>query len=532
MSSRQRLVIAVAVTLLATGCAGNQLRSPIEHADRRVTTTTAAPPSTTAAPTTAAPTNEPRPLPEPQPPDAHSGFPADWKPEPLQWKKCAAHGTNECARLAVPLNWSDPGGRQLELAIARKRGATTGDAHIGSLIMNPGGPGASGLDLLFSSPFTAPELDVFDQVSWDPRGVGQSTKLNCKLTEPSYLNDDQDPDNATEQQRLERDAAAAFQDCGTGDDRALLEHMGTDDTARDLHAIHLALGDKSLDYVGFSYGTSIGQRYLDLFPTHVRTMVLDGVVDPTLDLRGLLRGQAEAMTAALDRIFASCTPANSCALADAAAEYDRLRAKLEQQPVRTSNGDVGPAELAGAATYATYDRSGWTQLLDALAALRDGDAQPIQALVTAFRDAAGAPAYTATTCRDLTAPQGADDYRLFADQLRLLAPRLGGGVANEMLPCATWPVPADPKPNLVKAESATDILVVGNTGDPATPYPWAEKVASGLAHGHLLTYRGEGHTSYSKDPCVDAIVNAYLVNRTVPPAEASCNGGGGGAGQA
>ena len=524
------VALVVVVATLAASCAGNELRSDVADARRQATTTTAAPTTTTTTIPGVSPT-----LPTPEPPGPETGFPPDWQPTALVWAPCDRDVDAECASLTVPLDWSMPDGDIIQLAVARYRSKESGADRIGSLVANPGGPGGSGLDLLFANPFPQEALAAFDLVSWDPRGIGESTNFDCSPNIPDFIGLDPDPDTPDEELAIETAAENAFTSCTTdAEDRALLEHVGTADTARDLEALRRALGDTHLTFFGFSYGTYIAERYLQWFPTTVRAMVLDGVVDPTMDLAQLLEGQTAALDAALGRILDSCDASAGCELGDASATYDGVRDSLEAGPMNApvAGRKIGPADLAAAATYATYDQGGWNEFLDALAQAKLGDGDGLARMTDAFRDNAGFTPYTAITCLDLAAPQGQDAYTSFVDGLRIRSPRLGGGIGNEMRPCATWPVPAQADTAAVVAPKAPDILLVGNRGDPATPYDWAVTVAETLERGHLLTYEGEGHTSYGKDECVDTIIHRYLLTLAVPPEGATCSGGGSTGGQA
>lgn len=533
MTRRQLLALTTVLLLLTGACAGNQLRSEVADRAARTpaTTTTETPRGPTSAPAT---TTTTAPVGEADPPSAASGFPTNWTPKKIDWQPCDTDPRAECGDLVVPLDWAQPDGDQLRLAVGRYR-HTGQEQRIGALFMNPGGPGGSGLDFLFGNPFKGAVASKFDLVSWDPRGVGQSAKLDCGSGVTDFLVNDPDPDTAAEQAQIETTASAALADCLTSPGSAkLLGHIGTDDTARDLEALRIALSDKRLNYVGFSYGTYIGERYLALFPTHVRTMVLDGVVDPTAGLAGLLTGQTTAMTSTLDRILASCSKNKRCRVSgDPSALYDRVKARVEIDPLATDDPDhsVGPAEFAVATVAATYDPGSWTDLLTALDdADRADSGQALWDLAQSYYDLADWAAYSAITCLDMPHPNGPADYKTFVDTLRIASPRLGGSIGNEMLPCATWPVPIQDHTGVVTGEGGPDILVIGNTGDAATPYDWAQKVAHMLTKGHLLTYKGEGHTSYGRDQCIDAIVNAYLISLKVPTDGATCSGGAGSSG--
>jgi pimeloyl-ACP methyl ester carboxylesterase len=412
----------------------------------------------------------------------------------------------------VPLDWGDPSGPTIELALRRTPAGNPGE-RIGILTTNPGGPGASGTESsAFGGAFEGTEIaERFDIVGWDPRGVGASTPLECDDdVNEDLLRLDPDPDDATEQAALD-DAASEFASrCGDahGD---LLPFLGTDQVAFDLEAIRRSLGEP-MAYVGFSYGTFIGLRYAELFPDGARSIVLDGVVDPTHALTDLLRSQA----AAFDEVLQE-------ALGDSLAAWDELYAAVEVEPVPTEDGrELGPADVATGTTIAGYDEEYWPILRDAVDEALDGDGSLMLALADAYRDLGSYAAYQGVSCVDSENPDGGEAWAAFAAELEAVSPRFGAPMANEMLPCAFWPAPSRPVNGPVRAEGSPPILVLGTTGDPATPVEQAERVAAGLADGHLVVYEGEGHTAYGRDECVDEVVEAYLIDGDVPADGARC----------
>ncbi len=528
ISTRRTLVTAaVAVTTacaLLSACAGNELHNDMAEAATTSTTTTSTAPGVTTT-TMPGPTST---LPTPQPPGPETGFPADWRPSELDWQPCSGDAEAQCAFLEVPLDWSQPRGQQISLAVARY--AASGE-RTGALFANPGGPGASGIKFLLSGVLDREALAAFDLVSWDPRGVGLSTSLTCATGLPGYLTLDPDPDTPDEQAALQNAAGSAFDECTADpEDARLLPFLGTDDNARDLEALRMALKDERLNYIGFSYGTYLGERYLDFFPTRARAVVLDGVIDPSLSLTKVLEGQTVATDAALQRLLAACDDNASCVLSDPDRTYALVRAQIETAPIPGDDPQqaLTPAVFDAAAVFATYDPMSWNEFVDGLAEAADGDGARLVSMARRFRDSLGFATYAAVTCLDSVRPAGQDAWRLFVDGLRLRSAKIGASIGNEMLPCATWPVAPKDSTGPVTADGSAAILVVGNTGDNATPYTWAEAVAETLSNGHLLTYEGEGHTSYGRDECVDAIIHRYLVSLEVPPEGATCAGGGGG----
>lgn len=494
------LVASVAAALLFAGCGSDRASDRATSGSRPTT-------SAAAAGAAEAPTAE-REL---------TGIPDDWTPSRLEWEPCSIPRGGECAMLAVPLDWSRPDGPTIDLAIARLPGSGP------PLLTNPGGPGGSGLEFLASSPFDSSITSKFTIVSWDPRGVGRSTPVTCATDVSEFLAIDSSPDSPEEQQQLDRTAEAVSQECGETDGE-LLPHVGTADVARDLEAIRRALGDHPLDYVGFSYGTQIGQTYAAMYPDRIRTMVLDGVVDPAASFTEFLIGQAEGFEAAFDLQDQGCARAgeSACGVEDLAAAYDEVSRRVESAPIRGPRGDLGPSELATAAIYTGYTSDGWRILGPALARALRGDGSALRRLADSYHDLGAYGSYAAVVCVDTPAPQGPDAYRAFAEEAARRAPRFGAAVANEMLPCATWPAqPSEPARGFV-ARGAPPILVIGNTGDPATPLANARAVADRLESGVLVVSDIDGHTAYGADSCVTRIVDRYLLDLEVPPSGTTC----------
>ena len=489
---RARAAVCVALLVLAA-CGDDDDAAPDADAVETTTTTTEArEPTTTTAATTG---------------DLLGGF----EPAPIEFSPCG-EGT-ECGTLAVPVDWEDPTGPTLDLAVARVP-AGDPDRRIGVLATNPGGPGGSGLDFVVGGGvFFGTELaEVYDVVSWDPRGVGRSVPLSCdESVDEGFLRLDSDPDDAAEQAALD-DGAAAFAASCEAEHGDLLDHVGTDDAAFDMEAIRRSFG-LPFTYVGFSYGTFIGLRYAELFPDGATGIVIDGVVDPEHSLTDLLRGQAEAFEVVLAE-----------ELGDAAGTYDEIAVAVDQAPIPTDDGrGLTPADLATGTFYAGYDPSLWDDLQSGLDDAADGDGTTLLAMADAYRDLSSYAPYQAVSCVDFEHPVGGDAWAEFAAELEAISPRFGASIANEMLPCAFWPAEPDPVNGPVSAEGAPPILVIGGTGDPATPLAQAERVAEGLADGHLLVYEGEGHTAFRRSACIDDVVERYLIDGELPEPGTRCS---------
>lgn len=482
----------LALTALLAACGDDSDAAAPTTTEQATTTTAEAVEEPTT--TTATPAAE----------DPLGGF----EPAPLRWEGCG--GARECATLAVPLDWDDPAGPTIDLAVTRV--PADGQA-IGAIATNPGGPGASGNDFIAGGVF-APEIVArFDTLSWDPRGVGDSAGLVCdEALIEDFVNLDTDPDTPEEAAALDAGAEAVGASClaGSGD---VLPFVGTGSVARDLEAIHRAYGGP-MGYVGFSYGTSIGLEYLELFGGAMEHgVVLDGVVDPTHTQTDLLRGQAVAFEAILDDVLTE---------AGVAEAYDELAARIETDPVDARGDVLEPGDLVTGAIYALYAPELHDALVDGIRRALDGDGSTLVDLAESYRQVGGFGIYQAVSCTDSENPRGGDAWTAFAQELEALAPRTGPAVANEMRPCAFWPVAPTPITGEVVAEGSGPVLVIGTTGDAATPVEQAERVAATLADGHLLVLEGEGHTAYFSSSCVRDAVADYLLDRTVPAEGARC----------
>jgi pimeloyl-ACP methyl ester carboxylesterase len=439
---------------------------------------------------------------------------------PAAWEDCGAG--LECATVEVPLDYDQPDRARIGIGLARVP-ADDPDERIGSLLVNPGGPGGSGVEFVEAFRFSRDIHDRFDVVGFDPRGVGESRGLTCggEIVDEFFALDP-DPDDPVEQADLEGMAGAIAADC-EAEDGDVLAHIGTDDVVRDIDSIRRALGEDQISFYGFSYGTLLGARYAEQYPESTRAIVLDGVVDPAHDFEEWLTEQTTGFERAIADVFAECEHHIGCPEIGAEAAYDQLLATVEVNPLPAGPGvTLGPGDLATAVIFVTYDPSSWPDLYDALSAGLAGDGAPLMALADSYRAFGEFTQYAAVVCVDSPHPTGATEFRRFAAELETISPRFGPAIANELLSCAYWPAAAVGDPRPVTAAGAPPILVIGNTGDAATPYEQAVRVADGLESGVLLTHEGEGHTSYGASPCVDDAVAEYLIELDVPPENTIC----------
>jgi pimeloyl-ACP methyl ester carboxylesterase len=443
-----------------------------------------------------------------------------------------------CAEIRVPRDYAAPSDGYLNISIVDLP-ATDRKGRIGSLIVNPGGPGASGVTFVRDSAdagvFPAALRKHFDIVGFDPRGVNSSTAIRCIDNLDPAAAIDPSPDSAAELKALV-DSARDYADACARRNASILPYLSTDAVARDLDAIRSAVGDQQLTYLGFSYGTLIGSTYADLFPDHIRAMALDGAIDPALDLEQVRFGQAKGFEGALASFLNDCAARPSCAFHEngkSVQAFDALMASIDAKPLHAVRlkdpRSIGPGIAWYSVLAALYSKEAWPTLAASLALAKRGDGSLMLLIADPYRGRKPngsysnmQDAYTSNTCLDFEAPTDVKVYTAWAKQLEAAAPHFAHLVAYNDLPCAFWPVPAERTPRAVSAKGAPPIVVVGSTGDPATPYPWALALSRELSSGVLITRKGEGHTGYAASPCVQHAIDVYLVDLTVPRKGLTC----------
>jgi pimeloyl-ACP methyl ester carboxylesterase len=453
----------------------------------------------------------------------------------LTWSPC---GDNQCAKLTVPVDYARPDGATMQLSVL-KVPSTDPAKRIGSLVVNPGGPGGSGVFYAAGSQFTDPVRAAYDVVGFDPRGVGSSAPIKCLSDREldSFLGGDPTPDTPAEEAKLAA-ASKAFADKCKANGGALLGHVSTIDAAKDMDILRAALSDTKLNYLGKSYGTYLGATYADLFPKKVGRFVLDGVIGPNLSLSQVNEGQAVGFETATRAYVKDCVDQGNCPLGSSVdSGMARLRAFLKQvdaRPLPLKDPYVkalteGWASLGLAGPM--YEPSRWGDLTDALRAAFSGNGTPLMKLAGDYADRTGRGAYLtnlmqvmyAVNCLDRADIPTLANYESEERSLTAKAPTWGPFLAWSTVPCGYWPGRATNAPKKITAAGSGPIVVVGTTRDPATPYKWAVSFAAELENGHLITYNGDGHTAYMRsNSCVDDAVNAFLVKGVVPPPGLRC----------
>lgn len=475
----------------------------------------------------------PRPSPDPSlrppPPSPSSAAPkppaqsAKSAPSgPIAWKACGSGF--ECGTLSVPLDHKHPERGSIGIALKRHRARTLA-RRIGSLLYNPGGPGDSGVDAVAGQVgrSTAGLRDRFDIVGFDPRGVGRSSPVRCddRKGPPDPLPDPVPPDETARQAVV--DAANRYAAKCVQFSNGMLPYVGTDNVARDLDQIRAALGDERLSYMGQSYGTFLGQVYVELFPGRVRAMVLDGVIDPAVTTEEFANAAAEGFDRQLTAFGAWCNATPTCPWKpgpDVPAAFLALADQVRRRHLTGAGGrPVGPGEVYLGALRALYTRSRWPALGQALAAAASRNGGPVLKLSDAYQESGSsnaADANSAINCVDHPVSRDLATYPETAARAARRAAVFGPLFAWGGIGCAVWPAPPTRTPHPITGPGTPPILVVGTTLDPATPYAWAEAVARQLEHGVLLGRRGDNHVSYFYSSCIRGHIDAYLVDGRLP----------------
>ena len=463
----------------------------------------------------------------------------------LSWHSCGVPGF-ECATMKAPLDYAKPGAGDIRLAVARKK-ATGKGKPLGSLMVNPGGPGGSAVGYLQQYAGIGYPAEIrarYDMVAMDPRGVARSEPVECLggRAMDTFTQTDTTPDDQRETTELVAEYKKFAEGCGAHSAN-LLRHVSTVEAARDMDILRAALGDRKLTYVGASYGTFLGATYAGLFPGRVGRVVLDGAMDPSLPARRMNLDQTAGFETAFQSFAKDCVRQTDCPLGGRRTTPeqvgDNLKAffkKLDAHPIPTGDADgrkLGEALATTGVIAAMYDEAAWPQLREALtSAMKENDGAGLLVLSDSYyeRDADGRYsnlmfANAAVNCLDLppafTSP---DQVEQALPDFEKASPVFGDGLAWASLSCVYWPVKATGEPHRIEAKGAAPIVVVGTTRDPATPYPWAQSLAHQLSSARLLTYVGDGHTAYGRgSSCIDSAIDAYLLRGTAPGEGKRCS---------
>jgi pimeloyl-ACP methyl ester carboxylesterase len=466
---------------------------------------------------------------------------------PIQWGPCKVASSDdakqltgaECGMLSVPVDYTQPNGDVAQLAMIRFK--ATGN-KIGSLVVNPGGPGESGVEAAASMAPSLPQSvrERFDLVGFDPRGVANSTPAIWCNSDAD--NDRQRADPTVEYTpagvaHIENENKEFVQRCVDKLGKQFLAHVGTVDVAKDLEAVRVALGDDKLTFLGYSYGTRLGAAYAEAYPNKVRAMILDGAVDPNADQIEEEIRQAAAFQQAFNNFAADCANSPACPLgtdpAKAVDVYHSLVNPLVKTPAKTKDPrNLSYNDAIVGTILPLYSPSLWRHLTQALTELKRGTGDTMLAMADLYmgRDAQGhynnsTDSRVVINCVDK--PPITDRAKVVDEdrRTRLAAPFMSYGQFTGLAPldtCAFWPVPATSSQHQIKVTGLPPTLVVSTTDDPATPYQAGVDLAQQLG-GTLLTFDGTQHTVvFQGNKCVDDIAARYLVDVTVPPPNTRC----------
>jgi pimeloyl-ACP methyl ester carboxylesterase len=458
----------------------------------------------------------------------------------LKWRDCGT-ADFQCSTMKVPLDYAAPStATDLKLAVARKKASGPG-SRLGSLLVNPGGPGGSAIDYLQYAAlgYPAPVTSRYDMAAVDPRGVARSEPVKCLSDKAmdAFAATDVTPDNTAEQNALVQADKAFAAGCQQRSGQ-LLKHVSTVESARDMDVFRALLGDKKLTYVGKSYGTLLGATYAGLFPSRVGRLVLDGAVDPSVSALESSRAQAGGFETAFSAFARDCVRRAACPLGttgadDAGKRLDAFFKDLDAKPLPTGTSRKLTEALGTTGVIsAMYDQAMWPTLRDALTkAEKKGDGSGLLSLSDSYYERSSNGRYSnlmyanaAVNCLDLPpALSGPGDVKRALASFARSSPHFGANLAWSSLICGYWPVAPTGTAHRITASGAAPILVVGTTRDPATPYAWAQSLAEQLDSGTLLTYDGDGHTAYGRgSDCIDTAVNRYLVEGVVPADGKKC----------
>ena len=443
--------------------------------------------------------------------------------------------TFDCASVSVPLNYAQPSGKKISIALVRVHDTTV--TPIGSLLVNPGGPGASGIETALG---LTPSLDNtllkhFDLIGFDPRGVGSSSPISCLTDAQKDTLNAASPDvrtaaGFTAAKKSAKQVAQACTDKYGSD----LQYYNTVNTARDMDLIRQAVGDNQMNYLGFSYGTELGAQYLHLFPTKMRVAVLDGAVDPLTSDITSFANQLDGFEKAFDQFAAWCKTDSSCtSIGDPRKAVATIAAQAQKSPIPSSAaGETRKATSSLVYTgvlQALYSQSLWSTLGTALKQAEGGDSKGLLSLADQYNERYNGQ-YTNISDANLTidcndSKPGPSDATIRATTASWVKrfPMFGLWSASSLFACQQWQPDRTPVPLPTATTTPRKVLVIGNLHDPATPYQGAKNLTKTLGNAELLSWNGEGHTSYLQgSSCIDAAVNKYLIDGTLPAANTTC----------
>lgn len=459
----------------------------------------------------------------------------DFQDQEISWSSC---GDNECGTIDVPIDYQDPGAGSIQLAVERRKAS---GERIGSLVVNPGGPGAGGTYLAEQADgyFAAPLLAAYDIVGFDPRGTGDSSPVDCLTDDEldAWVAADPDPDTPEEVAEGKENSEEFWSGCAAKS-AEVAGHVSTVEAARDMDVLRAALGEDKLDYLGFSYGTRLGATYAELYPDKTGRLVLDGAIDPSLSSRAGSLSQAGGFERALRSYVQDCVDGGDCFLGDSVdaglATVKDLIDSIDEKPLPTNDAEDRDLTV-GLAFYGLitplYSEDNWVLLDQGLKEALDGDGSTLLRLSDFYGSRENGryvdnslEAISVINCLDdpwsITTEEVPDQFAEFERK----SPTFGRVFAWGLSTCNGIPFTSTDEPDLeIDGSGAAPIVVLGTTRDPATPYEEAVAMAEQLESGVLVSRDGDGHTAYNKgNSCVDDAVHGYLIDGKVPDDGLEC----------
>lgn len=468
---------------------------------------------------------------------------AEYEQQKLDWSSC--YDYFDCTELRVPIDYEDLSVGTFRISVLRAA-AKDQDNRLGSIVVNPGGPGGSGVDYAYAADYIfSPDItDVYDVVGFDPRGVAQSEPISCFTPEEIDENmaSDSKPDTEAEIAATLKDSEAFAKKCAENTD--YLEHFTTSETARDMDILRAALGETKLNYVGKSYGTYLGTLYADIFPNNVGRFVLDGAVDPNIPTKDQYLAQAIGFDGALKAFVKDCATQSDCPFTGTPAQSQATIIATLQSAATAPLPQEYPADgddriitesiiLVGMASSLYDDVDGWPKLRQAFTESAENYGDTFLQLADEYsgRNPDGTfmsndfDSGAVIDCLDWQERRTIDQYKADAKEFAAKAPVFGPYIAFAGVHCRFLPQPSTQRaPNTLTEIKTAPIIVIGTIRDPATPYSWSVGLAKIFTGSRLISLDGDGHTGHGRgSACVDDAVDAYLLTGTLPTSDLSCD---------
>jgi pimeloyl-ACP methyl ester carboxylesterase len=467
-------------------------------------------------------------------------YPAEWASyyeQKLTWQDCEEDFV--CADVDVPLDWSDPSSPAISIALIKHEATTD---SLGALFVNPGGPGASGVSFVADSIDYVVSKEVkkrYDVIGFDPRGIGQSDSVECFDTDAQvdeFLFGTSQTPRASAQWFEERQASIdEFVSSCSEKSGDLLTFLDSVSAARDMDVLRYVTDNRYLNFAGFSYGTLLGALYAEEYPGNVGKFVLDGAMNPASTSADVSLSQAVGFESALRAYLTDCMEQTTCPFSgtvdQAMSDITQLLQQLDVTPLSSSDPRLlGADAMVTAIAAPLYTPDAWPFLTEVFTGVLQGDPENAWIAVDWYYNRVegeyqdnSTEAFIAVNCLDYPVSDDPAQWAADASRTAEAAPVIGPYLAWGEQLCLSWPAYGLRTPTPVSATGSAPIVVIGTTGDPATPYHWAVELADQLSNARLITYEGEGHTAYNKGvTCVDDAVDAYLVQGVIPPRELLC----------